>query len=533
MADQSGIWGRAKAAAKKLVSLGDLAGDGGLDSELARADGQMGYDHVTVSMLLGSGKRQARSRAEIYQKWHYMMGDPIISTALRAHVTMALGGDEESGDTVYIETTADGEKDPKRKAIVAEIKSDLESLFNRVAHQTGFNAAGFGDSYARVLWRDGDGVLDLYTDEMVYPPLVQPYSRGNQTAGYVVSTGKKFLERLSIKQIARCKMPRMLYVAQVRVMEKSMRTALSEDDPDNLPLLPELVGGSFLEAAEEAYDNLIAALTGLVGQRILNSIDESMIGVNLEGMTVQQRREFLGSFKGMLAASKQYAEEAVRRGRPVTERRFHLIPTNGEKQLTAVTQFNGTSGASSISIEDVMFHAKILAGALGIDLSMLGFSDILSGGLGEGGFFRTSVQAAERSRIIRTALQQFFYDVIDLHCLSKYGYVFDEHDRPFEVKFEGSISALEAEQQAADEKAMNSSTLALTALSQLKDLGFDEETSKQFIEKVMGMSEEMARTLAKGMAKAKQEADAANAGGDEEDGAGGRGGRGGRFNFGG
>lgn len=527
MADNNGWIARAKAAAKALLSIStDVSGDTQA-SDLARAESSFGWDHVSVSMLLGSGKRQARARADIYSKYHYMMGDPIISTALRAHVTMALGGDEQTGNVVFINTTADGEKDPKRKAIAAELKADLETIFNRVAHQTAFNACGFGDAYARVYFEEDVGVVELCTDEMVYPPLVQPYARGNQTAGYVVSTGQKFTERLSIEQMARAKMPRMLYVAQTRVIEKAMQTRVTEDDIEALPLLPDLVGGSFLEAVEEAYDNLMATLAGLVGQRILNSIDESMIGVNLEGMTLQQRTEFMDSVKKMLIASKKYAEEAVKTGKPVTERRFHLIPTFADKQLSQINQFSGTSGANSISIEDVMFHAKLLAGALGTDLSILGFSDLLSGGLGEGGFFRTSVHAAERARIIRSALQDFYYEIIDIHTLKKYGWVFDPKDRPFEINFYGSISALEAEQQASRERAMNSSTLFLAALEQLKNLGMNEKVNKQFIEKLMEVDEELADAIAKGLAEAKAAADAAAQ--SENEGGGAGGGGGGRF----
>lgn len=513
MADNSSWIARAKQAAKKLVSLSSETGPQNFDNELQRAESLMGYDHVSQSILLGSGKRQARPRVEIYRKWHFMMGDPIISTALRAHVTSALGADEDTGQTVFIDTLAEVEKDPKRKAIVDEIKRDLTGIFNRVAHQTAFNACGFGDSYARVYTREGDGVVDLLTDEMVYPPLVQPYCRGNQTAGYVVSTGKKFTERLSIKQLARAKMPRMLYIPQARVTEKSMRVALAEDDMDALPLLPDMVGGSFLDGAEEAYDNLSATLVGLVGQRVLNSIDESMLGVNLEGMTIEQRKEFMGSVREMLKASKAYAAEAVKRGMPVTERRFHLIPTFNEKQVTQIQGFSGASGAQSISIEDVMFHAKLLAGALGIDLSMLGFSDILSGGLGEGGFFRTSVQAAERSKIIRTCLEGFFWEVIDIHTQAKYGWVFDEQDRPLRVVFAGSISALEAEKQANRERAVNSAAMLLTALDQMKNLGMDEKTNEQFMEKFMDMDEELARQLAKGLAAAKDAAAESEEGG--------------------
>jgi hypothetical protein len=505
---RSGWLARAKTAAKNLLGLSDNE----LTSGMMQADGAYNYDAVSVSMLLGSGRRQARSRTDLYRKWHYMAGDPIISTALRAHVMMALGGHETSGDVVFIEAKPDAEKDKGRMKIVQELQADLLPIFNRVAHPIAFNAAAFGDSYARVYVKEGEGIQDLYTDEMVYPPLVQPYERGNQTMGFVISTGRKFFERMTIKQIVRMKMPRMLYTAQVRVVEKALQANIKEDNLEELPLLPALIGGSFLEAADEAYDNLTSALGGLVGQRILNSIDESMIGANLEGMTVEQRKEFMESLKRMLQASKDRAAKAVQEGKPVTERTYHIMPTFSEKQMTQITNFNGTSGAQSMSIEDVMFHAKLLAGALGIDLSMLGFADILSGGLGDGGFFRTSAQAAEKSRIIRTALTQFYDDIVDLHTFSKYGWVFDKGDRPYKINFYGSISALENEKQASRERAMNGSAMLVQTLSQLKELKLGKDVNKQLLERNMEVDEDLAQLIAVGIEKAPS---------DEEEGGGG------------
>lgn len=497
--DSKGWMARARQATKNLLGIAEA--DSAVN-ELASADSAYSYDAVNVSMLLGTGRRAARSRTDIYQKWHYMAGDPIISSALRLHVTMALGGHETSGDVVFIEATPEAEKDKARMKIVEDLQRQLGPIFNRCAHQLAFNGASFGDSYARVYVRDKVGVLDLYTDEMIYPPLVQPYEKGNATVGYVVSTGAKFTERLTIKQMVRLKMPRMLYIAQNRVIEKAAKVALAEDDIDNLPILPSLVGGSLLEAAEEAYDNLTSTLMGLVGQRILNSIDESMLSANMEGMTKEQRTAFMKSLKDMLTASKQRAEKAVHEGRPVTERIYHIMPTFAEKQMTSLSQFNGTSGASSVSVEDVLFHAKLLSGALGIDLSMLGFSDILSGGLGDGGFFRTSAQAAERSRIIRTALAQMFNDVVDLHTLSKYGWVFEDGDRPYQINFFGSISALENEKQASRERGMNSTSIMVATLTALRDLGLSKEVNRQIIEKGMEQDEDMAELIADALDKA-------------------------------
>ena len=490
--------------AKDILQIADRAsGDNRGENELVRADGLFPYDHVTVSSLLGTARRQARSRSEIYLKYHYMLGDPVISSALRLHVTSALGGDDATGNTVFVEELPDTEKSKEMQRYVEEIRRDLEPLFNRIAHSVAFNAAGFGDAYGRVWSKEGEGVQDIDISELVFPPLVQPYERGNRTEGYMITTGPKFKVPMRIDQMVRMKLPRMVYVPQSRVIEKVMRSNLETDDYEELQLLPALVGGSFLDAAEESYDFLQAALRGMVGQRILSSMDENILAVNMEGMTLKQRDTYMKSIKAMLKSIKTYAEEQVNSGSFSTERRFHIIPTFAEKQVTSVSQFNGTSGGMSINVDDVLFHAKMLSGALGVDLSMLGFADLLSGGLGEGGFFRTSAQAAERSRIIRNALSQCLYDIVDIHTLRKWGFVFTPEDRPFKINFYGSISALESEKQNSKERSANAAAITMSVLSQLRELGLPQDVNKQIFEKMMEMDTDMAELIAKGMANAK------------------------------
>lgn len=493
----NGWLSRAKATAKQVL----LGAEEILDVHEPDL-GYGGYDGVTVSMLLGSGKKQARSRVQIYQKYHFMSGDPILAGALRLHVTAALGGHETTGEVVFIEAKPEV-KDSALASTVDELKADLSHIFNRIAASVSFNACAFGDAYGRAYTKDKIGLVDVLTDEMVHPPLVQPYERANKTIGYTVCTGNKFNIRLTTKQLARMKMPRMVYVPQVRVLEKAVRSSLENDDIDELPLLPSLVGGSFFDAAEESYDNLLCALSGVVGQRLLSSIDENIIAANFQGMTMQQRKEFKESLVGMLKASKERSERAITENRPVTERLYHIMPTFNEKQLTNIVQFQGTSGSQSFSVEDVLFHAKMLAGALGTDLSMLGFADILSGGLGEGGFYRTSAQAAERARIIRTSLTDFFNQLIDIHTLAKYGWVFEEKDRPYTINFWGTISALENERAATKERAMQSAAMLVQTLDQMKNIGLPKETVTVLLTKHMAMDESEAKEIASGLDKAK------------------------------
>lgn len=489
---------RAKSAAKTL--LGDV--DAG--EQISQFDYGFGADYIGVDVLLGSGKRANRSRMQIYQKFHYMLGDPIISTALRLHVTMALGGHETTGDTVFIEAKPDIKEGDARMKIVEDLQRVVAPILNAHAHTLCFNAAGFGDAYARVLTQDKVGLIDIVTSDVVFPPLIQAYERANTTMGFVISTGKRLNERLTIKQMARMKMPRMLYLPQTRALEKALRINITEDDITKWQALPALVGGSFLESAEEPYDNLHSSLVGLVGQRILSSIDETLVGVNLDGMTKEQRAEFMGSLKTMLKTMKDRAEAHVKSGEFSAQRNIHVLPTSGDKQLTQVSSFQGgASSGSGASIEDVMLQARLLAGAIGIDLSMLGFADQLTGGLGEGGFSQTSAQAAERSGIIRTAFADFANALIDLHTMAKYGWVFDDGDRPYTINFYGSIAALEAKNQKTRENSMNATAMKVQTLQGLRDLGLNEEAIKQILTADMEMDEEAAALLAKAIKEAK------------------------------
>ena len=182
----------------------------------------------------------------------------------------------------------------------------------------------------------------------------------------------------------------------------------------------------------------------------------------------------------------------------------HIIPVFGDKQLTAMSPANGgQSGRNgNISIEDVMLHARLLAGAIGVDLSMIGFADQMAGGLGEGGFFRSSAQVAERARSIRVALAEFFNEIADIHTLKKYGVVFPPSERPWAINFHGSISALEAELQRTRSESMGVGLMLLQGLQQLHEMaeqGATKEMITDFLTDIMALDEDQAETYTKSL----------------------------------
>lgn len=469
-----------------------------------------GYaDTLTTASLMGSGVVNARPRQAIYMKYQQMMADPVISGALRIHVTAALGGHETSGDVVFIEPTVQARGNAQAEKLVTEIGRELAPLLNRIAVTVTYNGVGFGDAYARLYTQKGKGVTDISVDEMMLPPLIQPYEVGNKTVVCEVAVGRKMREKLVMDQIARLKMPRMIYTAQPLAVEKAWRTHITENDAEKLPVMPSLAGGSFLAEAEGQYDKFVAAMQGLVGQRVLDSIDESMFTVETGGMTKEQQQTFTTSVIKMLTKSKSVADEAVKTGLPFLGRIRHILPVANTKQLVQVQGMNTGGGrAGTISIDDVMLHAKLLSGALGVDLSMLGFADMMSGGLGDGGFFRTSVQAAERSRTIRIALSEFFNHIIDVHMMYRYGHTFPADERPWQVNFYGSISALETERERTSQSALNAAMLLVQVLTMAKDAGLDEPSTAHLLERVAKLEKEDAKMYAKSIAKAKAEAKA-------------------------
>jgi hypothetical protein len=207
----------------------------------------------------------------------------------------------------------------------------------------------------------------------------------------------------------------------------------------------------------------------------------------------------------MLSVSKSRAEEAVKSGTPLLERIRHIVPIFNEKQMMQVTGPATNGRQSALTVEDVIFHARLLAGALGVDLSMIGFADQMAGGLGEGGFLRTSAHVAERARLIRTALDDCFNHIIDLHTLNKYGVVFSPQERPWNVNFYGSISALENEKQQSQMTAMGAASMMVQALQQMKDMGGDEDVLRAFLSQQLLIDEDLAELYAKTLAKKQDE----------------------------
>lgn len=462
-----------------------------------QTDISFGLGTTTVTNLLGGqdGNRMLRDRNAIYDQWQDMEAFPIISTGLGLLTTAALGGHETTGQLVFLEKNPAIKGDKAMERMAQEIADDLVEHFNSIAPQMGYVSSWGGDSYCRIYTEGRKGVVGLYYDEAFLPPLVQPYEQGGKTVGFAVYSGEKSWDRLSVMQLARMKMPRMQFIPQHAVLEKVRRQNVTEDDRNKAPIVPSMVGGSLLYNCESAYHDLRASLLGMVGSRIQDSINEEVLGLNMSNMTKAQQQELTSGVTKLLTKSRDRALEAIKKRKPVMERIRHIIPVNSDKQMFSVLR-GSEQRVNAITIDDVLFHARSLAGGIGLDLSMLGWSDQMAGGLGEGGFFRNSAQVGERSRVIRASMSACFDHVIDVHTALKYGVVFPQGRRPVLVNFYGAISALENERANTKMMAINAAAMQVQTIEGLRNLGWGPAAIEMFMTRSMGMDEAEAKLYA-------------------------------------
>lgn len=451
-------------------------------------------DTITVSQVLSSAEMPSRNRIEIYQQYLYMLSDPIISSAFNLHITQSLGGHETTGDVIFLEAKPNIGKN--ELGMLEEIRKDLLDLINENAYRIALWGIAFGDSYARLYSSPKKGVEYIEVSDFYLPIFVQSFELGGNTAGYQVSIEDKKIT-MSPMQLSRLKMPRMGFTPQFRMQYNYLLQSLKEDDLSKHKPIPSTIGGSFCENAEKPFFLLQSALLGMSSGRILDSIRENFIGLNMADMTTDQQKMFFNRLSHLLQSSKKKAEQAIKEKKPIVEKILHILPTWNEKQLYSIDAGGQSiNNAQSYTTDDVMFYAKLLAGSLGLDLSLLGFSDILSGGLGDGGFFRISAQSGQRARLIRQAVTGWVNHIIDVHCQQKYGGIFERGNRPYEVVFNGATSALEAENQATRERKSMASATVMQVISMLKEQGADIKTAEHFIKEQMGLDEEDAKIYA-------------------------------------
>lgn len=453
-----------------------------------------------------------RSRMQIYTQWARMSRDPTISAALTLHMTAALGGHETRGDCVFITPSQlvrdkKGARAEKLQKLIEEEAKAMSALLNKYAFTLVRRGLQWGDDFARVYSEEGVGITSLLIDEHTLAPCVEAYEQGGKTVGFHMlefDRNMRVITKLTTKQMLRLKMPRITNVPQTDVVYGILKKVLTVDKLEELPIIPAKIGGSMLYEAEDAWAKMTLLLSALNSQQVADSVKQGMLGIDMSGMPPEQRRIYKKNLEATLQASRNFVEAALNGGSAVYGTQYSFMPTWGEKQVVNPLGEMAQRAGGQINIEPLMIAVRRLSASLGIDMAMLGWADMLAGGLGDGATFHTSAQVAQRSILSRQAFTAFGNDLMQLHFEIKYGIRFEENQLPWQVEYFSANSAATTEAESNRVTRMNSLALTSQSLGALKELNLDRESVRLLLEDV-GFDFDKADMLATALTKAPED----------------------------
>lgn len=486
----------------------------GLDQPLPEQPPLTSADYEALAPFgLGSDENiketKKRTRREIYTKWEEMSRFAPLAEALNIHSSAALGGDATTGQQVFITLASklradESELSPflkkQRERLLARTKS-LESLVNTNVFKIFHDGITFGDAYVRVWGTEKQGLTHLLCDEKIKAPLIQSFEQAGRTIGYHVldsSNYTRLVTELHPYQLLRFKMPRIVDVPQIDLLTNQESLAiLKEDDVEKTPVYPSKVGGSFLASIESAYDNVILGLSTLNSQQIADAVQHVFMQMNMEGMTKAQRKKYLSAFSSILKEHEEFTKSALNGGEAVWRAKYGVLPTFGDKQIfTSLGDIKGQRQAP-INTEVFMISVRLMMGGIGLDPSLVGWSDMLSGGLGDGAMFHTSAQIMLRSQRGRIALKEFVNELIALDWLYAYGEKFSTPlDYPWNVEFYSDQSAAMTEQLNNQNSRIQSALLKASLIAELKGLTLSVEVMTDHLEHDGGFDFDQAEAIA-------------------------------------
>ncbi|WP_302736463.1 portal protein [uncultured Desulfovibrio sp.] len=396
-----------------------------------------------------------RERQTRYLALEIMAEDPTIDCAIKMHMAHALSARSDTGQVVSIESVTD-DKDP----IVNDLRNTLQARINRELNEWAYNAAVYGAHYVRVYGGQQKGITNIRSDYYTHPRFIKKFEKAGQLAGFTTTyqgtTGAHSRIRL---------MPPWAFVG----FEIPQWKNASNTEPVNIGVAPvdlssddyateamvesQEYGSSLIETAYQPWLDLLDAICSLNASRRNAARLERLIGVSTGRLDPEKAAKYLNLISSqILNTDREIATQSLRRGfvQTVINR---IFPMWGDKARMEVNTVQGTPDINGL--EDVFFHVKRLGGALGVDPSMLGFGDFLSGGLGDGGFYRVSIMAALKANFLRQAIQNGVQRLCEIHVAYKHKKIFLPGQQPWRIVFNSVSTALEREEQENLESRTN------------------------------------------------------------------------------
>lgn len=407
-----------------------------------------------------------------YKLFRLMADDPTIDSALKMHISHALSSKSDTGEIISIESTSD-----KDDPLTIDLRNTFKKTVNDNVQFWAYNAALNGIWFARIYGQQRKGVELVRSDYYTHPQFIRAYEQAGQVAGYTAAhqnpmQNAGYITLMEPWKFIAFRIPIWKFESEVEPprLDGSILDISNDDYRSESIIESQNYGTSLIETAFAPWMDLQEAILSMNMSRKNAARLERLIGVNTGKLSPQRASQYLNTVSNqLLKVNQANAKQSLRRGYVQTVIN-HLIPIFGDgKGRLDIASMEGNPNLDGLS--DIDFHVKRLGSALGIDPSLLGFGEMLSGGLGDGGFFRISVLAAIKANMLRRAVLSGLDNLFDIHIAYKYGKVFLPGEKPWRIIFNSVSSALEREERENLEGRVTFATM-MGQLIQLIDAEF-------------------------------------------------------------
>ena len=425
------------------------------------------------------------SRNLVYGVYEVMSSDPTIDSAIKMHLGHALSTKVGTNEIVSIESRDDLD-DP----IVEDLRRTFKNLFNDNLTRWAYNAFLYGTNYLRPYGVPGEGVKLLRCDYYTHPMHVRSYERAGQLVGYTNRYQQDYTANGQVVLMEPWKfvpisMPYYgTYMHQEPLRADHTHFDINADDYSLESLVEtQHYGQSGIHTAFASWVDLQEAILSLNMSRRNASKMDRVLGVNTGMLEPQRAARYFNMLASQLSKHNEAdAKQLLSKGFVPTVRNL-LLPIMGNAKGNL--DVNTVEGKPDIrDLADIDFHIKRLGSALGMDPSLLGFGEMLSGGLGEGGFFRVSLMAAMKANAIRTGAHRALERICEQHIAWKYKKVYLPDEKPWRLVFNSLNSAVEQEELQARDMRVQYAT-SVVSLMQLMDQGLSVSKAPKFANHIM------------------------------------------------
>lgn len=455
-----------------------------------------------------SNKELPEDRSERYAIFQAMAKDPTLSEGLDMHISHALAPDNRTGSIFHLEATK-----PEFEEIVKELNKTVIPLINKDIAAWAKTTCIYGVNYVRPYAEEGIGITHFEANYYTLPHYTREYERRGLLAGF---TNQHLRESDNAGTVTLAPPWKMIplkipfFTPNPNVEPNNYSGKLySLNDEFRFQSIIETqnYGTSFLENAYVPWRDLSEGLDSLRASRKNASRIDRLITAAVGDLDPTAASDYLYLLGEHLKEAAEEAKEQHRANGTVPTVQTSILPAM-EGGKGGVNIDTHSTDPNIQHIEDILFSLKRLAASIGIDVSLLGWADSMSGGLGEGGFFQTAIQAARRAAWIRLAAENFINSACLLHVWYRLKKAVPQgQELPWKVVFNSMNTALEEQENADREARGNFATVVATLVDTIQQgsTGQSPTLSKMLLKGTLDTDEETLKIILTELQKGKSE----------------------------